>query len=166
MSRYNLFRTCRNSDFTGEHDLCVPIVSGQSLKLLTSMDGLWKLMSDINQQVRHYFTCVCLYFLRLLLELYKIMVSKRPPPQFVTYLVKEVIPWNRNFGLYCNFEFSNHFFFSHNAASVLVHLRIAKCCGKGDHSNGSRKVSSLVTAFKAHYIYNCLLLQITLICFH
>jgi uncharacterized protein YukE len=34
-------------------------VSDRRLKLLTSMNGLEKLFSDINQRVRHYNTCVC-----------------------------------------------------------------------------------------------------------
>jgi hypothetical protein len=62
-------------------------------------------MGDINQQVRHYNTCLCFSFLRLLLELYKIMVSKRSPPRFVTYLVKEVIVCSQNFGLNSSFGF-------------------------------------------------------------
>ena len=92
-------------------------VSGRSLKILTSMDGFWKLMSDINQQVMHYITCVCLCFLRFSLEMYKIMVSNRSPLKSFPTLSKEVIAWHRNFELYSNFGFFTTNF-SRNAVPV------------------------------------------------
>jgi hypothetical protein len=39
--------------------------SGGSIKLLRSMDRLKKLLSDINEQVKHYSISVCLIFFQL-----------------------------------------------------------------------------------------------------
>jgi hypothetical protein len=67
-------------------------VSGQSLKLLTSiiMNGLYKLMSDINRQVRNYSTCVCFIFLDFLSKLYKLRFISSELVKLFPTLSKEV----------------------------------------------------------------------------
>jgi hypothetical protein len=59
-------------------------------EVIDKYERIIKLMSEINRQVRHYFTCVCLVFLTILSELYKLRFQRSDVVKSFHTLSKEV----------------------------------------------------------------------------